>query len=285
MVSCVRPAANESLPAATAPYSSLRYTIEGRPVQLKDGVAEGEGAPGSDSKVVTRYLGGEFHKDLNGDGRDDVALLLTQDLGGSGTFYYVVAALQTEDGWIGSHALLLGDRIAPQAITSGSGKSIIVSYLEHADGEPLAAPPSAGRSRQLILDDETLRFGEVAKDFEGEADPARMTLGMKTWTWIRAQESDGRVTTPRQPERFSLTLLPDGTFSATTDCNRVGGSYTARQDSISFGSDTVSTRMYCEWSQEAMFISLLREAQRYHFTSRGELIFDLKADRGVIVFR
>lgn len=273
------------MPADTAPYRSLRYTIEGQPVQLQDGVAEREAAPGSASKVVTRYLGNELHKELNGDGRDDVALLLTQDRGGSGTFYYVVAALQTEDGWIGSHAMLLGDRIAPQAITSGPGKSIVVSYAEHASGEPVAAPPSRGMSRQLILDGETLQFGEVAIDFEGEADPARMTLGMKGWTWVRAQDSDGLVTTPRQPDRFSLTLSPDGTFSATTDCNGVRGSYTAHEDSIAFGSDMASTRMFCEGSQEAIFVSLLREVQRYHFTSRGELIFDLKSDGGVIVFR
>lgn len=285
MVGCVRPPLTSSPPAATAPFRNLRYTIEGQPVQLKDGVAETEAAPGPPSRVVTRYLGSEFHKDLNGDGHDDVALLLTQDRGGSGTFYYVVAALQTEDGWIGSHALLLGDRIAPRSITSGPGKSIVVSYAEHAGGEPMAVPPSRERSRQLILDDETLQFGEVVNDFEGEADPGRVTLGMKPWVWIRAQDGDGRVTTPRQPERFSLTLLSDGTFSASTDCNRVRGSYTIDQDSISFGSDMASSRMYCEGSQEAMFISLLQEAQRFHFTSRGELIFDLKSDRGVIVFR
>ncbi len=40
-----------------------------------------------------------------------------------------------------------------------------------------------------------------------------------------------------------------------------------------------------EGSQEAEFLALLNNIQRYHFTSRGELIFDLKLDGGIAVFR
>ena len=275
---------NGDASVAGAPQQNVRYTIGGQPVQLVDGVAVDEGAPGSASKVVTRYFGNVLHKDLNDDGREDVAGLLTQDRGGSGTFFYVVAALQTDAGYVGSHGLLLGDRIAPQAITSGPSRSILVSYAEHAPAEAMAAPPSRARQLQLLLNPQTLQFGEVVQGFEGEADPAQMSLSMKPWTWVRAQYNDGRVVAPRQPGRFTLTLSPDGTFSAATDCNQLRGRYTASEGGISFG-EMASTKMYCEASQEAAFASLLREAQRYHFTSRGELVFDLKFDSGVVVFR
>ena len=125
--------------AISRSYGNVRYTIEGEPVQLADGVAVSDGPAGSASKVVTRYYGDALQKDLNGDGREDVAVLLAREGGGSGTFYYVAAALRTDNGYLGSHALPLGDRIVPRGIFSAPGRSILVSYAERAPGEPLSS--------------------------------------------------------------------------------------------------------------------------------------------------
>src|SRR4051812_27969272 len=76
-----------------ADYKDTEYRIDGIPVQLKDGVAEIEAAPGSVSKITTRYFGSEYMTDLDNDGREDIVFFLTQETGGSGVFYYVVAAL------------------------------------------------------------------------------------------------------------------------------------------------------------------------------------------------
>ena len=175
-----------------ADHKNAAYTIDGRVVTLADGVDEVEAAPGSASQIVTRYFGNEVRHDLNADGREDVVFLLTQEPGGSGTFYYVVAALDTGVGWAGSDGVLLGDRIVPQATAVRANGIVVVSYADRAPGESFATPPSVARSIWLKLDSATLRFAEVAQDFEGEADPARMTLDMKTWTWIRAVHNDGR---------------------------------------------------------------------------------------------
>jgi len=43
--------------------------------------------------------------------------------------------------------------------------------------------------------------------------------------------------------------------------------------------------MYCEGSQESDFASLLGNTVEYHFTSRGELILDLKSNSGSVTFR
>lgn len=145
------------------------YVIDGRVVTLFDGYAEGEIDPGSTSKIKTRYFGNEVYKDLDGDGREDVAFLLTQDASGSGTFFYVVAALNTERGYIGSQGLFLGDRIAPQTTESGDGMTIIVNYADRAEDEPFSTKPSIGKSLRLKLDPENMQFGEVAEGFEGEA--------------------------------------------------------------------------------------------------------------------
>jgi len=266
-------------------YKNIEYVIDGKRVKLTNGVSETEVAPGSASKIITRYFGNEVWKDLNSDGNKDIVFLLTQETGGSGVFFYVVAALaDIEKGYVGSQGLLLGDRIAPQTTESGKGKMIIVNYAVRAPGEPFTTPPSIGKSIWLLLDPKTMQFGEVAQNFEGEADPARMTLTMTKWIWISALYNDGKNITPKNANAFTLTFSNDGVFSATTDCNSIGGIYTTKDGKITFN-EMRSTLMYCEGSQESEFVKLLNNASSYHFTSRGELILDLKFDSGSVIFR
>lgn len=265
-------------------HKNAEYVIEGTRVQFVNGTAQTPAAPGSASMITTKYFGNELVTDLNDDGREDIVFLITQDMTGSGNFYYVVAALNTERGYIGSSAMLLGDRIAPQTTEKGKGKIIIVNYADRAPGEPFSTQPSVGKSMWLIFDANAMQFGEVQKNFEGEADPLKMTLSMKKWVWISALYNDERELKPNRTNAFTLTFNSDGKFSATTDCNSMGGTYTATAGIISF-SNIFQTEMYCEGSQESDFAKLLENASGYHFTSRGELILDLKFDSGSVIFR
>lgn len=163
---------NEKQAPAVADYKDAEYSIDGMPVQLKDGFAEVEAAPGSASKITTRYFGNDAEIDLNDDGRKDVVFLLTQETGGSGVFYYVVAALNTDRGFVGSDGYLLGDRIAPQTTEKSSNPRhkdvIVVNYADRALGEAMTAQPSVGKSAYLKLDIETMMWGIVEPNFEGE---------------------------------------------------------------------------------------------------------------------
>ncbi len=134
---------------------NLAYLIDGREVVLVNGKAENESAPGSTSKVTTQYFGNEAVGDLNGDGMEDTALLLTQNTGGSGTFYFVVAALKAGVGYKGTNAIFLGDRIAPQTTEIRNGE-LIVNYADRGKDEPMTARPSLGISRYLKILDGTL---------------------------------------------------------------------------------------------------------------------------------
>jgi hypothetical protein len=136
-------------------YKNATYVIEGQPVALVDGRAETPAAPGSASMVVTQYFGNEATGDLNGDGTPDVVFLLTQNSGGSGTFYYVVAALETAGGYEGTSAVLLGDRVAPQTTEIRDGQ-VIVNYAERRADEPMTARPSIGVSKYLKVEGTTL---------------------------------------------------------------------------------------------------------------------------------
>ncbi len=273
---------------AVADYKDAEYVIDGRRVQLEDGVAETDAAPGSASKVITRYFGNEVVTDLDDDGREDIVFLLSQETGGSGIFYYVVAALNTERGYAGSEGIFLGDRIAPQTTELSQNPNhqnvIIVNYAERALGEPMTARPSIGKSIWLKLDPQMMQFGEVAQNFEGEADPSRMTLGMKTWDWIQTMYNNDTTVTPLAVKKFTLTFKDGQTFSATTDCNGVGGDYAVNGNAIIF-TNMLSTLMYCIDSQEQDYTKMLNQVQSYQFTSKGELIFDLKMDSGSMIFR
>lgn len=154
-------------------YKNAAYSIDGHLVQLVDGVAETESAPGAASKTVTRYFGNDLVTDLNDDGRNDVVFLLTQETGGSGIFYYVASALNTFDGYVGSDGYLLGDRIAPQTIEESQNPRhknvIVVNYADRTPSEPMTAQPSAGKSVYLKLDPTSMQWGVVEPNFEGES--------------------------------------------------------------------------------------------------------------------
>jgi heat shock protein HslJ len=285
LAACERDAAETPSPSigARADHRNIEYTIGGRPVLLVDGVADEPAAPGSAARVVTRYFGNEVRGDLNGDGREDVVFLLTQEPGGSGTFYYAAAALDSPQGLVGSQAVFLGDRIAPQTTELRPDGMIVVNYADRAPGESFATPPSVGKSIWLKLDPATLEIGEVVQNFEGEADPDVMQLDMKTWVWIRAVDGGNEIV-PRQTEAFTLTF-EGGTFSATTDCNRVRGGYTTQGQELTFADNMAATRMFCADSQEAVFTALLGRTARYSFTSRGELVLELADGAGSLTFR
>jgi len=120
-------------------YKNTSYKIEGQKVVLKNGISD-----------TVRYFGNEAFGDLNGDGRNDVAFIVTQSPGGSGTFYYVVVALKGREKYLGTNAILLGDRIAPQT-TEIRNSEIIVNYADRKLGEPMTALPSVGVSKYFNI--------------------------------------------------------------------------------------------------------------------------------------
>jgi hypothetical protein len=133
----------------TSPKNAT-YIIEGQAVTLVNGMSVTPTAPGSATQVTTQYFGNETTGDLNGDGLPDTAFILTQNSGGSGTFYYVAVALNTSRGYVGTNGVLLGDRIAPQTTEIKNGQ-VIVSYADRKTGDAMTVPPSVGVSKYLTV--------------------------------------------------------------------------------------------------------------------------------------
>ncbi len=92
--------------------------------------------------------------DLNGDGKLDAAMIVTaHEFQTSGVFYYVVASINAPNGAIGTNAIALGDRIAPQTLEIKDGL-IIANYGERRTPTDTV---TTGVSRYLTVDGTTLK--------------------------------------------------------------------------------------------------------------------------------
>jgi heat shock protein HslJ len=278
-----RSASVESVLPVAADAKNMSYTIGSETFVLADGRAEKEIVPGSASKDLILMFGEPVYGDLDADGDSDAAVMLINESGGSGVFFYAVLALKTDTGYVATNALLLGDRIAPQTVEIHDGRAVF-NYAQRRADEPMTARPSMGKSLWIHLNKATGNIGEWVKDFEGEADTARMTLPMKKWVWVSAKTADGKILTPKKADAFTLTFGTDLRVAVGTDCNRGGGSYVAQSGTLTFGS-LMSTKMYCDGSQEMEFSALLQDVAKYRFTGNGELVLTLKTAPGEMVFR
>ena len=87
------------------------------------------------------------------------------------------------------------------------------------------------------------------------------------WEWISTEYATGEMVRPLQAGVFLLQLGSDGQFSASTDCNSLGGEYQLMgQQEIAFGS-IAATRMWCEDSQEADFAEVFHGATRWQVSN------------------
>jgi len=131
--------------------SNITYRIDGKEVHLINGRSEKKVAPGSVSKITTAVLGTPAIGNLNDDGHPDAALILFQNTGGTGTFIYATAAINRNDGYHGTNAVFLGDRISINHVSIRNGV-IVVKYRDRRPDEPMAVKPSVDRSAYFILD-------------------------------------------------------------------------------------------------------------------------------------
>jgi len=164
------------------------YTIDGQVITLHNGRAEKLISPDSAAKMKTSIFGNPASADLDGDSDDDTVLILVHDPGGSGTFYYSAAALNVNGSYLGTNAVLLGDRIAPGALTIRNSV-IEVSYSDRKSGEPMSSDPSIEKQIYLTIDNGNLRalnpLGKGEELFRGW-----VTIGHEVRSFLPCSQKD-----------------------------------------------------------------------------------------------
>ncbi len=112
--------------------------------------------PSDEQNVTDIYFGDQSVGDLNGDGLPDKAFIVTEDGGGSGTFFYIEVSLHAKNGYENTNPIFLGDRIAPQGTEIKNGK-ITVNYADRKATDPMTAQPSVGVTRYFIVSGNKLK--------------------------------------------------------------------------------------------------------------------------------
>ena len=106
--------------------NSTYQGIYEEPTELTDGRYEGPPFVEGGASRPTVSFEGDDVGDLNGDGLEDAAVLLTEDSDGSGTFSYLAVLLNQEGELTNSETILIGDRVLLDAVNVEGGRIIVL---------------------------------------------------------------------------------------------------------------------------------------------------------------
>ncbi len=90
--------------------------------------------------------------DINGDKLADEAFVVEYSGGGSGTFSYLVCAVNNGHGYEYTNAVLIGDRVRPyQVYMDSRTKALCLEYYDRKADEPMAADPTVLKKLYMRL--------------------------------------------------------------------------------------------------------------------------------------
>lgn len=243
-------------------------------VTLKNGrwtgepyVSGGESRP--EVRIVKDFM---LTGDLDGDGSDETAAILTERTGGSGNRSYVVAVGRLEHGSDIVHlgTAFIGDRVQLQNGRITGGK-IVLEVIQQGAGEAACCPSQKTR-RLWTLDANGLKEEEA----QAIGTLSLADIAGKTWQLTQLKRNES---IPAQPV---ITLIINDRYAAgKSACNR----YSANVTSSAVPGDLVLqqigiTRMTCPdriMELENNYLEALKNVTRYSFLA-GKLALTWRKD-------
>ncbi|MGR8998172.1 MAG: META domain-containing protein [Gammaproteobacteria bacterium] len=243
----------------------------------------GEGATQINEVTVEKIAFG----DLNGDGLDDAAVVLTWQNGGSGTFKYLVAIQNVSGLPRQMDSILLGDRIQIREMSISDGK-VALDELTFGSRDPMCCPS------QSIKQTYSLRSGKWMHG-AGKSIPENIATGSTemldadiigtVWKWERFNDTaDLHNIVIDDPDNYTLILLSNGTYQAKADCNRMQGQYTLEGKRIKLTPGPTTIAECLPGSQYAGYLKRLNEVVSF-VLHKNKLVLNLMIDGGDMVFK
>jgi heat shock protein HslJ len=107
-------------------------------------------------------------------------------------------------------------------------------------------------------------------------------LENKKFSWVRTELTGSANMVSKSPASFILSFDKDLKFTTSTDCNTNSGIYQISGATLSF-SNIVATRMFCENSQEDIYIEQLSNVDSFEING-DNLYLILNDKKGRMVF-
>ena len=242
---------------ANASYSG----IYDEPVKLTDGLYEGEPyMEGASARPRVQLIDGmSATGDLDGDGVEEIVVLVTEMSGGTGENLYLAVMRGGDSAAVNVATALVGDRIKLRSMAI-VGDRLRLEVLQAGPEDAMCCPGELA-TREWALTN--AGFAEVATEVTGRLSLAALVGPEWVLTGL-----DFREPAPAGPV-ITMTVAEDRSVSGSSGCNRFNGRFEEGSElgSISSGPFT-STSMACEpeiMDLEQLFLKRLGNATGFGF--------------------
>jgi heat shock protein HslJ len=242
--------------------------------QLVNGVYREKAGKDSSTDTIVRLTDKVIYRTT---GEKKIALvILSTEPGGSGTFYDLAYLTREPEGWVNRDIYFLGDRVRIHSLW-WKDDVIRIRMATRAPEDSMCCPTKEVEEAFRFEADRIVRVSSLPIPVGSPH-----IVGVE-WFWLQSQYNNDTQNVPVEPDRYTLTLQPDGRVNIRADCNRGGGIYTLDENKMSI-TITHTTRAACPpESLEQPFIRDLNGVAGWLFMD-GDLYMDIKYDTGTMRF-
>lgn len=133
------------------------FIIEKQRIQLNDGISALPAMKGVSTMIKTYTTDIQAIGKVDPNNMDDLAVVLRQEPGGSGIFYYFAVMLDAQNAYLTTNSVLLGDRIKVESLSITPDRIIEAKILDRNPGEPFSTAPSVEKILRFKVQGLTLK--------------------------------------------------------------------------------------------------------------------------------